>query len=153
MTNFKNSTYKLRSQILLPRNLYIFYVSSSTSEGLCYTEIKFWNYSTNKIFVTMHGKQPELYCTVLLLSNCMEKVIKSKRNYGTNLCPIFFFFIFSPQLEIKCSFEKFSTHGGVYVVRGKLLDLHFSALLSSNYRETVQEPSWNPDLRLQHNLF
>ena len=37
-----------------------------------------------------------------------------------------------------------------YVVCGKLLELHFSALLFSNCGETVRECSWYHDLSLQH---
>ena len=64
------------------------------------------------------------------------------------ICPIVFEV---SEQDIKVYFQKFYMHVDMYVVCGKLLELHFSASLSSNCGETVLECmkiAWYQNLKL-----
>ena len=81
-----------------------------------------------------------------------------EKNFGTNLSHSFsrlsnLFPGIGEQQNIKVQFWEFSTHGDIYFVPGKLLELQFDKQLSPNPGETVlycEKISWTKDLRVQH---
>ena len=95
-------------------------------------------------YICNHAWKPSEHFDVFFFSNCGEKVLKIRRT-RRQICPIGFLLSghsscnWRTMIYWNVVLTVFNAWWRIYVVCGKLLELHFDASLSSNRRETVLE--------------
>ena len=120
-------------------------------------EKDFWQFARNNTYVSIPGKLSEILLHAWLFSNLWGKIIFLFLKYGRDLSPRFdalkeILPWISKHQYIHMAFQQFSRNVDLFVVSGKLSEIHYHDRLFPNPQGEVLitvKMSCNPDQRVQ----